>query len=249
MNARERVPDPEWDRRKEDAELRTQTLKTLGAVQESIRLFERAINEHKVETENKIEGISDILDDHSRVLNGNADTDGLNQQLREMRRAINLLMSGVLGEGGNYDKSLKGQVESMTRQIGQVQAAQLKQELALSSLEGRKRDRIILRGQNLLVVAALCGVIGAVSAAAINKFGDSIKGAGVRLWASVSHRPISSLPGGWIKPEPVHKKKKARKVNPRPSLLSQEVPDPKPDPVPQPEADTSKPEPAPLNPY
>lgn len=237
-----------WNRRKEDEELRKQTLKTLGAVQESIRLFERAINEHKVDTENKIDSINDTLDDHKKILNGDAEHDGLNQQLREMRRAINTLMTGVLGEGGNYEKSLKGQVESANKRLDTLQGGQIKTELALQSIESQKRDRIVLRGQNLVFVGVLCTVIGVVSAALINAYKDPIRESASTAWAWVAHggKKVSTVPSGWIKTSPPPKKHKRRRTRaPEPVAQTEE----NPEPVTEPEVDSSKPQPAPIDPY
>jgi hypothetical protein len=221
---RDKESEP-WDRRKEDAELREQTLRTLGAVQESIRLFERAINEHKVETENKFESLTETVNDHNKVLNGSAEYDGLNQQLREMRRAITLLMTGVLGEGGNHEKSLKGQVEVANKRLDLIQGEQIGLKIALESLEANKRNRITLRGQNFIVIAALCTMLATITAATINAYKDSIKFVASSAWGWVAHKGNTTvIPTRWIRPADMPKRKKARKKIPRPAS-AEEIPE------------------------
>lgn len=241
--------DPDWDRRKEDADMRAEVLKTLGSVQSSITLFKGIIDGHKAETEERIQEIHETLADHARTLNGNSDTDGLNQQLREMRRSINVLMTGVLGEGGNYEKSLKGQVEAANKSLSQLQAAQLRQELAIESLENRRTQRITMRGQNFIVIASLCTLTGAILAAVINAFGPRVWQAGGRAWEKIKNPPRVEIPSGspspvpyWIRPKKAKRKSARRHVVAVPVKPAEENPAPAPqDPGPDPNVPTPAP--------
>lgn len=161
------MKEEEWDRRLEDAKVRKEMVATLSSVKTALEIYKESQEELK-----------SLIEEHDDILRGTDEKAGFEERFRSLESKVNMLLVSVEGYGGNRDKSVFGEIDSIkknTREFEKsINAALLGINFQLDAKKEAGKAKIEMRAQNFNLILGLAAMLGGIFGTAATMFGPKI---------------------------------------------------------------------------